>query len=395
MLPGSSQQDISSLLDSLNTSRGAGHSSAVNNNTFDPIDFLNKHYTAESVLTAQLPALREAVSERMEKLDDRISSALQRQSETAATTRKHVQDAKASVTELEHRICQIKDKASQSEHAVLEITKDMKRLDCAKRHLQRTITTLKRLHMLVHAVEQLRQTCFMTPFPEYRTASHLIEATRLLLGHFSGYTEKVQPMRVLSLKVQRYQETLRLGLVQGFRVVTFGESRVAGPVMTVEVMQGGVLLFDALGEDVRKQFIHEFCQDHLGGYLKEFEPPSREPKHEKQRVSSFKVVEAKPEPEKSPAGLDQLEKRFTWYRDLLEKVNSKFKEVFPPAWNLQATMAGIFLQLVRSMKCVFVVWGYCCFLTSHLSRSGRLGTTFLPCWMGRVKIPTRTMPLSY
>jgi hypothetical protein len=394
MMPGSSQQDISSLLDSLNTSRGAGHSSAVNN-TFDPIDFLNKNYTAESVLTAQLPALREAVSERMEKLDDRISSALQRQSETASTTRKHVQDAKASVTELEHRICQIKDKASQSERAVLEITKDMKRLDCAKRHLQRTITTLKRLHMLVHAVEQLRQTCFMTPFPDYRTASHLIEATRQLLGHFSGYTQKVQPMRVLSLKVQRYQETLRLGLVQGFKVVTMGDATEAGPVMTVEVMQGGVLLFDALGDDVRKQFIHEFCQDHLGGYLKEFEPPSREPKQDKQRVSSFKVVEAKPEPEKSPAGLELLEKRFKWYRDLSEKVNSKFKEVFPSEWNLQAIMAGIFLQLVRTLKiCVRCLWGYC-FLTSHLSRSGRLGTTFLPCWMGRVKILTRTMPLSY
>ena len=335
----------------------------------DPISFLNKHYGSESVLSSQLPALRLAVVDRMDQLDDRIANALQRQSETAAATRKHVQDAKASVAELENRIQQIKSKASQSETAVLEITKDMKRLDCAKKHLQRTITTLKRLHMLVHAVEQLRQTTYNPSgnVPDYKAAAHLVEATRLLLGHFSGYTQKVLPMRQLEAKVQSYQEKLRLGLVLGFRIVSFGEKKALEmnakskklslqddeeeprPVMSVEVMQGGVLFFDALGDTVRAQFIHEFCQDHLGHYLQEFEPPSRsEPKQEK-RVSSFKVVEAKPEPETSQASLDQLEKRFTWFRDVLEQMNKKFKEVFPQNWNLQATMAGMFLQLVSDM----------------------------------------------
>ena len=51
----------------------------------------------------------------------------------------------------------IKGKAEQSEVMVAEICKDIKQLDYAKRHIQETITALKRLHMVVTAVEQLNR----------------------------------------------------------------------------------------------------------------------------------------------------------------------------------------------------------------------------------------------
>lgn len=362
--------DVGVLLDQLD-------SDARNISSFDPVTFLNKNFANELILTNQLPYLRKAVGERMEKLDDRIATALQRQSETAVATRKHVQDAKASVAALEKRIKQVQEKASQSEKAVLEITQDMKRLDYAKRHLQRTITTLKQLHMLVHAVEQLRLCTSQQPFPDFKTASHLMDATRLLLSHFSGYAQKVEPMRILSVQVQRYEAHLKDGLVHGFRVVAFGarkaielqEKKKPGSkskknvavmdddsdhddtvaVMSIEDMQGGVLVFDALGDNTRAQFIHTFCEDYLEDYVKEFEPPSPDTKPEK-RVSSFKAAEAKLDPEKSFAGLDQLEKRYSWFRDLLEQqLNTKFRLVFPDTWNLQATLASMFLELVRCL----------------------------------------------
>jgi len=339
---------------------------------FDPIEFLNKHYGSEAAFASQLPTLRKAVTERMDLLDDRISTAMQRQSETAELTRRNVQEAKASVRALETRIRQVKERAGLSERAVLEITKDMKRLDCAKRHLQRTITTLKRLHMLVNAVEQLRIASLRTPFPDYSAASQLVGATRLLLTHFDAYTQKVEPMRLLSNKVGELQKDLRLSLVRGFRVVAFGIAKtreIEGtlhkhnsftdpdddededddadvPMMSTSDLEGGVLLVDALGEDVRTRFIHEFCQDHLAPYLKEFEPPSKEVPQ--QRVSSFRVQETNPEDEMSVAGLECIEKRYTWFRDVVVRhVDHKFPGIFPPHWNLQASMARHFLTLVR------------------------------------------------
>ena len=265
----------------------------------DPIDFINQHYSSESLLVAQLPDIRDAISERMDRLDDRISSALQRQSESAEATQKHVQDAKVNVASLEKRIRQVQTKASQSEKTVREITKDMKRLDCAKRHLQRTITTLKRLHMLIHAVEGLRQACLLQPHPDYKSASHLVDATRLLLKHFDAYTHKVEPMRLLSNKVDDLQEELKFRLVRGFRMVGFGVektremekkksklkslvnpeedqfSQIGGqseaqdessdgqetkeiqlpPMMSPNTMAGGILLIDAIGKEARIEFM--------------------------------------------------------------------------------------------------------------------------------------------
>jgi vacuolar protein sorting-associated protein 53 len=336
----------------------------------DPIDFLNRHYASEQLLVQQLPSLREAVGQRMERLDDRISNALQRQSETAEVTRRHVQDAKASVEALVHRIHLVQEKASQSESAVLEITRDMKRMDLAKKHLQRTITTLKRLHMLIHAVEQLRMACLQQPFPDYRTAAHLVDATRLLLTHFEAYTQKVEPMIRLSQKVNDLQEHLRLGLVRGFRISGLGVAqtmeveaaaakkggKTLPPIspddttplvpMSPTVMEGGVLLMDALGHDQRRRFIIQFCQDQLLAYRQDFQPRQKGNKPEK-RVSSFKVVE-NPEPEPAPLyNLDSVEKRFVWFRDRVTQINQKFAKVFPSYWNMQYSLCRAFLILVR------------------------------------------------
>jgi hypothetical protein len=349
---------------------------------FDPIDFLNEHFPTEQSLSQHLPSLRDAVGARMQNVNDRISDALQKQNDTADSTRRHVQDAQASVIELQRRILQVKEKASQSEKAVLEITADMKRLDCAKQHLQRTITTLKQLHMLVHAVEQLRLTTIYNnknntnPFPDYKTASHLVEAITQLLQHFTAYISKVQQMRVLSSKVQEYQEILRSSLVVNFRIVTFGyrkamqlegkiisedeeddDANIPGrQTMSVEVMRGGVMYIDSLGYDCRIKFIHDFCQDLLGDYLQEFTPPDRSSTKQppQQRVSSFKVVaEPKVEAENAFAGLAFMEKRFTWFLNgPLQSINSKFPSVFPPNWNLQASLSSIFLQLVCIVLCL-------------------------------------------
>lgn len=244
--PQQQQQDPNALLDSLDAfssnraavaavlGNEASEVDATNENSnasLDPVDFINRHYTTEHLLISQLPTLRQAVNERADKLQERISTALQRQSETSENTRRHVIDAKQSILSLEKRIRLVQEKAGQSERAVLEITKDMKRLDCAKRHLQKTITTLKQLHMLVNAVEQLRLASLIQPFPDYPNAAQLVDATRLLLQHFESY--QVPPMKLLGLKVKALQQELLQGLLRGFRIAGFGVVRA------MELEEGG------------------------------------------------------------------------------------------------------------------------------------------------------------
>lgn len=343
----------------------------------DPIDFLNKHYSSEAMLVAQLPFIRNAVTDRMQRLDDTISSALQRQSENAQATQQHVQDAKASVTSLEQRIRQVQAKASQSEQTVREITKDMKRLDCAKRHLQKTITTLKRLHMLIHAVEQLRLACLQEPFPDYKSASHLVDATRLLLSHLEGY--KVEPMQLLAQKVTDLQGELKFCLIRAFRVVGFGQEatielekdskklkykslryleegeipKSLSTIMPPQVMADGILMIDALGKEARNEFITVFGQDQLAEYSKLFKPAKKQPPQEQKRVSSFKVQPQQEEESKPEYTLEFIEKRFLWFRNMLNSIGEKYPAVFPNYWNIEYLLTKTFLKRVREIE----AWG--------------------------------------
>lgn len=75
----------------------------------------------------------------------------------------NLQDGKAELEEaqryIKHLFIQIKDikqKAEHSEEIVKEITLDIKQLDCAKKNLTTSITTLNNLHMLVSGIESLR-----------------------------------------------------------------------------------------------------------------------------------------------------------------------------------------------------------------------------------------------
>lgn len=71
-----------------------------------------------------------------------------------------------------HKIHEIKTKAVQSETMVQEICRDIKKLDCAKRHITTTITALHRLTMLVSAVQQLQ---VMASKQQYKEASAQLE----------------------------------------------------------------------------------------------------------------------------------------------------------------------------------------------------------------------------
>ena len=48
-------------------------------------------------------------------------------------------------------------------------------------------------------------------------------------------------------------------------------------------------------------------------------------------------MESKAEPENAQAGLDQMEKRFSWFLNgPLKSVNENFQGIFPAHWNLSS-----------------------------------------------------------
>jgi cysteinyl-tRNA synthetase len=108
---------------------------------------------------------------------------------------------------------------------VQEICKDIKQLDYAKRHLQTTITALKRLHMLITAVDQLS---VMAAGKQYRESAHLLEATSQLLSHFEPYAA-VARIRELKGTVATIKQSLTEEILQAFNRVTLQAQAAAEP----------------------------------------------------------------------------------------------------------------------------------------------------------------------
>ena len=96
---------------------------------------------------------------------------------------------------------------------VQEISRDIKKLDYAKRHLTTTITGLKRLHMLVTAVDQLE---FMAQRREYSEAANLLNAVNQLSSHFEQYTG-VPKVDELRKAVSDTRRALKTQVLQDFR----------------------------------------------------------------------------------------------------------------------------------------------------------------------------------
>lgn len=387
------------------------HSNNHNNNHFDPIEFLNHHFKTEQSLVSALPSLRSTLQTRIATLDESISNTIQQQSETASTTLATVTRAKTAVSALYQRVASVQDKAQQSERAVQEITREMKRLDYAKQHLSKTITTLKRLHMLSHAVIQLRHCVRECDPPDYANAANLVDATSLLMGHFKIYEESVEQMKILKNDIDSMRNELKEGILYSFWVVGFGASYALErkereivqerkkdarlrqlPPKTVEEemaeqerntvpkhtlpltpqeLNSACLVMDALGLNHRMEFIQGFCHDHLEAYVQLFHPKhnasagggtvsTSNPKpsfkiilsSEKDAAAastttasttSFDVKENSATSNPNQASLDQIERRYAWYRRMLRELDETFPNVFPKYWNMEYNMTHAFL----------------------------------------------------
>ena len=159
---------------------------------------------------------------------DRCPSALlhhQPSLQAGERAARDISEAKIAIHELHTKIQGIKGKAEQSEMMVQEICRDIKQLDFAKRHLQTTITALKRLHMLQTAVDQLR---LMAEGRHYKDAANLLDAVSQLLSHFEPYAN-IPKIADLRATVSTIKQDLTDEILDAFNRVGDLANSVAEP----------------------------------------------------------------------------------------------------------------------------------------------------------------------
>ncbi|RMX67122.1 hypothetical protein DD238_004879 [Peronospora effusa] len=292
---------------------------------FDARAFINRNFPDEQSLE-NLGDFVSGLRGRMKELDDSLSQASQDQSLAAHQALIDLKEAKMATKQLFQKIHDIREKTEQSEVMVQEICRDIKQLDYAKRHLQATLTALKRLHMLVNAVDQLE---FMSSQRNYLEAASLLEAVNQLFTHFDGYTN-VSKIVELHKTVCTLQEEL------GGQI--FADFRSIGPMELLEEnfpseeerkavfanLSAACAVVDALGRATREKFIHLFCDEQLMSYERQYGEGGE------------------------CAGLQQAEARYTWFYNLLAAIDDRLNAVFPKHWRIARRICIRFCERTRT-----------------------------------------------
>ncbi|KAM3569795.1 hypothetical protein VYU27_008120 [Nannochloropsis oceanica] len=271
---------------------------------FDAIDFINAKFPSEQAALEALDPFISQITEEIGVLDVDISQAIEAQAKAGEQATKDIAEAQSAISELFAKIEGITAKAEQSEMMVQEICRDIKQLDLAKRHLQTTITALKRLHMLVTAVEQLT---FMAEHHHYKEAAQLVDAVRQLATHFDAYMS-IPKIAEIMQNIDRINSQLNEQITKAFNEVADLSYTVAAPAQlrrpdappgVFPSLAEACLVVDALGPAARKVHIDDFCNRQLTPYTEAFLQGGES------------------------SSLEQIERRFAWFRRTLKSVDER------------------------------------------------------------------------
>jgi hypothetical protein len=160
------------------------------------------------------------------------------------------------------QVGEIKRKAAQSEAMVQEICRDIKKLDFAKKHLTSTITALRRLGMLITAVDQLQLAAERREFGE---AAHLLGAVKQLAAHFKDYSHvpRVAEMRG---RVVALEQSLRSTSLREFELL--GED-FPSPSL-IDRLRDCCAVTAAVGSAARDELVDSVCRREMGVYTQIF-----------------------------------------------------------------------------------------------------------------------------
>ena len=219
---------------------------------FDPVSYINSIFPTEQSLT-KIEKVKADLQTNANSVALELSEIVKSQAKLGEKTQSQLANSYSTIQELQERVKFMRKKAEDSEFMVEDICKDIRSLDLAKRNLTKTITSLKRLAMLSHAIDQLADGCISK---DYHKVAALLNASKDLIIQFSELKSS-KMISDLCKKREMIVKDLRLQLLEDFRDI-----QNTPP----EVLSEGCRVVDELGLEIRFEILKELTPHFLKSY---------------------------------------------------------------------------------------------------------------------------------
>ncbi|KAJ3069494.1 Vacuolar protein sorting-associated protein 53 [Quaeritorhiza haematococci] len=278
----------------------------LDSSDFNTTEHINLIFPNEQAL-ASVDRVLLKLRYEIRKLDAQIRDIVRSQTDAGNHAAAEMEEAKAAIQALFDKIKQIKDRANESEQMVQEITRDIKALDQSKKNLTLSVTVLKRLQMLVSAIDQLK---VMSSRKQYAETAQLLQVVNQLLTHFKSYRNVKQIAQLLDNAAALQGEMKRQIFLE------FEGAFVSNTIRNqTVVLNDACLVVDVLGGDVKKQLVEWYCDQQLKDYRA--------------------IFRNNPE----VAGLDNVSRRFAWLKRLLKTFDEEHAAAFPATWRVAEVLS--------------------------------------------------------
>ncbi|KAJ1915024.1 Vacuolar protein sorting-associated protein 53 [Mycoemilia scoparia] len=297
---------------------------------FTTAKYIN-HYVYDKKTLEGIDIMLENVRYKLSQTNKQLESALHSNKVPNDNELKEIDDTKSSIQAsnthllqiiikaqavLYKKIADMKEKSHASERAVFDITQDIKSLDYAKRNLSETIKTFKRFQMLVNASEQFKT---IINNKQYRDAIYLVQAIDELVESFEDY-QNIPRINEVKASISSRKKQLVKQIYYEFESGFDTQGALVGDVSTLQQV---CLLADVLRHNEREHIIEYYCDLQLNPYIAIFQ-------------SSDDVSQ-----------IENVSRRFAWFRRIITNCYEPHKEIFPEKWNVDLVFCQKFTVLTR------------------------------------------------